>query len=402
MVDPEGNALDRVVISLSEGYDPSLDSLYLEEVEAVSSRWNDQRGTLTLSGESTAEVYTLALRAVRYRNNSLVPDQTPRTLRVQAFNGEVASDPVARPIVLVTNDPPTVSDFTIDVTTNTPYTFALSDFTEHYIDPDNAPVADQPVEIRLTALPTEGTVIYREDTVQTSELESAVGGYVIVASDIEDGQLQYVTMSDFTGTDAFRWNAYDGAETAESDAAIRINVLEALTLTLSRDSVVVCSGASDTLGVTVASTSSDLTYAWSCVGNCGFTGPTDQPTVTITPTQATNYIVSVTGPGNTAPVQDTVIVVVDDCSGIALDIPNGFTPDGDTRNDVWVIDNAQVVPSLTVEVFDRNGHSVYRSEDYQNDWDGTYEGEQLPVGTYYYLITRPEGQTHKGSLSILR
>ncbi len=117
-----------------------------------------------------------------------------------------------------------------------------------------------------------------------------------------------------------------------------------------------------------------LTYAWSCVGTCGFTGPTDQPTVAIAPTQSTDYIISVTGPGSVVTVQDTVAVAVDDCSGIALDIPSGFTPDADQVNDVWVIANADLVPSLTVEVFDRNGNSVYRSEDYQNDWDGTYEG----------------------------
>lgn len=402
VLDPESNALDQVVVSFSEGYNPSLDSLYFDGTGDIVGVWNDERGILALQGESTAEAYTLALRAVRYRNNSPTPDETPRTLSIQAFNGDVGSNLAARSIVLVTNDPPTVSDFEVTTTIDIPYAFTLTDFTANYSDSDNAPIADQPIEIRLTALPTNGSLVYRDDTILAGDLESAVGGYVVAASDIEDGLLRYVPTTGFTGPDAIRWNAYDGAEIAESDAGIRINVLEALAITLNRDSVVVCSGATDTLGVRVASAQAEVTYAWSCVGTCGFTGPIDQPTVTINPTQTTHYIISVTAAGSTAPVQDSVVVVVDDCSGIALTIPSGFTPDADQVNDVWVIENAEVVPSLTVEVFDRNGHSVYRSEDYQNDWDGTFEGELLPVGTYYYLITRPEGQTYKGALSILR
>ena len=402
VVDPESNTLDQVVISFSEGYDPLLDSLYFDGTGGIVGVWNDERGILALRGESTAEAYTLALRAVRYRNNSPTPDETARTLSIQAFDGDAGGNLVARSIVLVTNDPPAVSDFEVTTTVDIPYAFTLTDFTANYTDSDNAPIADQPIEIRITALPANGSMVYREDTIVAGDLESALGGYVVAASDIEDELLRYVPTPGFTGPDAIRWNAYDGAEIAESDAGVRINVLEALAITLNRDSVVVCPGASDTLGVTVASAQTEVTYAWSCVGNCGFTGPINQPTVTITPTQTTNYIISVTAPGSTAPVQDTVMVVVGDCSGIALTIPNGFTPDADQVNDVWVIGNAEVVPSLTVEIFDRNGHSVYRSEDYQNDWDGTFEGEILPVGTYYYLITRPEGQTYKGALSILR
>ena len=402
VVDPEQNMIDQVVISFSEGYDPAIDSLYVDGLEGISGVWNDAQGVLVLSGENTAEAYTLALRAFRYQNKRVALDQTPRSVSIQAFNGDVASEPVARSIVLITNEPPVVNDFEVTTTEDVAYVFELTNFAANYTDPDNAPVADQLTEIRITALPTDGFLVHGEDTLQASYLARSPGGYVVTATEVDAGQLRYTPASAFTGPDTVRWNAYDGAETAESDAGIFINVLEPLAITLGRESLTLCSGATDTLRVTIVSAQTDVTYTWSCVGDCGFAGPIDEPTVTVAPTQSTNYVVSVAGVGGTPVVQDTVAVFVDDCSGIALNIPSGFTPDGDTNNDRWVIENAEVVPSLVVEVFDRNGHSVFRSEDYQNDWDGTFDGEQLPVGTYYYLIIRPEGPVLKGALSILR
>ena len=398
--DPDTRTINQVVVSVAQGYDRSLDSLYLEGFSAITKTWDDDQGVLTLSGANTLETYMLALRAVRYRNNHAAPDEQPRTLNIQAFN-TTASEVVSRSIVLITNDPPVVSDFEVNTATNVPYVFTLPDFAESYTDPDNAPIAGGPIQIRITALPQNGVLVYQEDTLPPNVLETAPGGYIIPSSAVEAGGLSYLPSSDFTGTDALRWNAFDGAEIAETDAGIRINVLDGIAISI-EDSVAVCRGATDTLAVSVSSGQAGVSYAWACAGNCGFVEPTDQPTVVITPMQTTDYVVTVTTSNGALSTQDTVTVVVDDCAGITLDIPSGFTPDADQANDVWVIKNAEAFTSLTVEVFDRYGHSVYRSEDYQNDWDGTYEGTLLPVGTYYYLVTAPEGQTYKGALSILR
>jgi len=49
---------------------------------------------------------------------------------------------------------------------------------------------------------------------------------------------------------------------------------------------------------------------------------------------------------------------------------------------------------------------VYQATDYQNNWDGTYEGKQLPDGTYYYVITihRLNGISYAqtGNVTIMR
>jgi len=68
---------------------------------------------------------------------------------------------------------------------------------------------------------------------------------------------------------------------------------------------------------------------------------------------------------------------------------SGFAPNGDGRNDYFEILNAQDYPDIVVEVYNRAGQRVFYSEGYSDDkrWDGTYNGRDLPMGTYYYVIT---------------
>ena len=68
-------------------------------------------------------------------------------------------------------------------------------------------------------------------------------------------------------------------------------------------------------------------------------------------------------------------------------IPEVITPNNDGLNDFFVIECAEFYDAV-IEfcVYNRWGNQVYRSEAYQNDWDGYYDNEPLPDGTYYYSI----------------
>jgi large repetitive protein len=72
---------------------------------------------------------------------------------------------------------------------------------------------------------------------------------------------------------------------------------------------------------------------------------------------------------------------------------SGFTPNGDGVNDMFDITNAGDYPDIVVEVFNRAGQRVFHSRGYSDDrrWDGTYNGRDLPVGTYYFVITLNDG-----------
>jgi gliding motility-associated-like protein len=67
-------------------------------------------------------------------------------------------------------------------------------------------------------------------------------------------------------------------------------------------------------------------------------------------------------------------------------IPNGFSPNGDARNDKWVIDNIFQFDENVVEVYNRWGELLFYKKQYNGDFDGKYNGKDLPVGTYYYVI----------------
>ena len=86
-----------------------------------------------------------------------------------------------------------------------------------------------------------------------------------------------------------------------------------------------------------------------------------------------------------------------------VEIPNTFTPNGDGVNDVWNIKYLDSYPEVTVAIFDRNGQSVYFSKGYTKAFDGNYNNQALPVGTYYYIINPNTGTKRlTGSLTIIR
>jgi len=53
-------------------------------------------------------------------------------------------------------------------------------------------------------------------------------------------------------------------------------------------------------------------------------------------------------------------------------------------------------------IFNRWGNEVYSSENYQNDWDGTWDGKILPDGTYFYIFSDGRGNKFTGYVHINR
>lgn len=68
-------------------------------------------------------------------------------------------------------------------------------------------------------------------------------------------------------------------------------------------------------------------------------------------------------------------------------IANVLTPNGDGMNDGWLIGGLEYFPNSTVQVFNRWGQLLFESKGYPVLWDGTYEGNSLPIADYYYVIT---------------
>ncbi|MDO7887675.1 DUF7948 domain-containing protein [Hymenobacter cheonanensis] len=78
-------------------------------------------------------------------------------------------------------------------------------------------------------------------------------------------------------------------------------------------------------------------------------------------------------------------------------VPNVFTPNADGQNDLFTPRLGGCPPRL--QVFSRWGQLVYEHATYQNSWDGT----GLAPGTYYYLLTPPDGSPAiKGWVELVR
>jgi len=71
-------------------------------------------------------------------------------------------------------------------------------------------------------------------------------------------------------------------------------------------------------------------------------------------------------------------------------VPTAFTPDGDGVNDFWeILYLDERYPNNQVFVYNRWGNLVYESVkgDYASQkWDGTYNGEEQAIGSYFYVI----------------
>lgn len=103
-------------------------------------------------------------------------------------------------------------------------------------------------------------------------------------------------------------------------------------------------------------------------------------------------------------------IVDDNPSSVQADvaplfIPNAFTPNNDGVNDEFYIPNAQL-NNFDFTVFDRWGNEVYRTYNSSFRWNGEQNGQQIPTGTYVFLLsaTDKKGQRIKrtGQINVVR
>ncbi|MFK8010059.1 MAG: gliding motility-associated C-terminal domain-containing protein, partial [Saprospiraceae bacterium] len=88
-----------------------------------------------------------------------------------------------------------------------------------------------------------------------------------------------------------------------------------------------------------------------------------------------------------------------------FEITNVFSPNGDGKNETWVIRDILLHPENKLVVVNRWGNVLYEADPYQNEWGGTNkDGKPLPEGTYYYILHLDGigGEIIRGSITIIR
>ena len=122
------------------------------------------------------------------------------------------------------------------------------------------------------------------------------------------------------------------------------------------------------------------------------------------------YNVNITGGNSANPCTffTQLTVGLDSDEECQLKFYSGITPNNDGKNDVWIIENIELYPENTVQIFNRWGTEVWFEKNYDNDnviWKGNTgnkdEGFQMASATYFY-VAEVGGKIYKGWVEITR
>jgi gliding motility-associated-like protein len=148
-----------------------------------------------------------------------------------------------------------------------------------------------------------------------------------------------------------------------------VNPLPVITAT-SQDSAI-CLGDETQLTATGATS-----FTWD-IGQNG-------PVITVMPMSTTTF--TVTGiDDNGCKSTATTTVIAEDCS--TFYIPNAFSPNGDGVNDVYnPLGDFAAIDEYELIIYDRWGRVVFHTQDPNEGWNGTIDGEPAKHGVYIYQV----------------
>ncbi|HNU58361.1 MAG TPA: gliding motility-associated C-terminal domain-containing protein, partial [Aquaticitalea sp.] len=170
---------------------------------------------------------------------------------------------------------------------------------------------------------------------------------------------------------------------------LNVGELPVTTLTSGTGRFEICNNATRPLTITASGnyTSSDVSVVWYHDGGVmnGENG------LSISVLDGGLYEVEVTfnETGCTSTVGQQV-VVLENCI-----IPQGISPNGDGKNDTFDLSGFNVTK---IEIYNRYGTLVYSKDNYTDEWHGqSNNGDELPVGTYFYTIVYEGGAKTKSA-----
>lgn len=138
----------------------------------------------------------------------------------------------------------------------------------------------------------------------------------------------------------------------------------------------------DQIMLTGASSGTPASILWSSTGS--FVSGASTFTPVVKPAATANYTLTVTDANGCSGSDIALITVIPNC----IKVMNAFTPNNDGQNDRWLVtDGNPCTERIFVAVYNRYGNEVYRNDNYQNNWDGTYNGKPVADGTYYYNVS---------------
>ena len=139
------------------------------------------------------------------------------------------------------------------------------------------------------------------------------------------------------------------------------------------------------------------------------TGSLDDPTIfnpiasPVVSTEYTTFVTDINGCVDTISI--LVVVLSTICEEPYLFMPNAFTPNGDSENDVLFVEG-NVIDEMYLAIYNRWGEKVFESKDKSIGWDGIYKNELLEPDVYGYYLTikcvNGEEYFKKGNINLIR
>ncbi len=88
-----------------------------------------------------------------------------------------------------------------------------------------------------------------------------------------------------------------------------------------------------------------------------------------------------------------------------LYVPSAFTPDNNQINDDFRPVGTEII-QFHIMIFDRYGKLIFESNNLENAWDGTFEGQPAQEGAYVWRIdatvNKGDKVNRKGTVTLLR
>jgi gliding motility-associated-like protein len=347
---------------------------------------------------------------------------------------------VEQQFILIVNTRPTITSFNVTTSEDVPVTFSATQFSSVYKDVNQHAMAS----IQITAMPVSGTLLLSAQEVKPND--------TIPASSLNS--LIYKPDLNYAGNDKFEWKASDGYHFSISASAVAINMLpvnDPPVITLETDSLnyeVNGEPAALTALFEINDPDNDSISNATLIfkkqnyqnqydlllfqNTSAIKGLFDYQTGTLSlsgkaPSKEYERAVKSIQYNHLNTVDPllklkTVSITVNDgklaseekdrlinprYTFIELEIPTGFTPNGDNANDKWIITRPGGIEQLEdalIRVFNKRGVIVYQALGFDRPWDGTFNGEVLPADTYYFTIDLKlrSKKTYKGIVTILR
>ena len=246
------------------------------------------------------------------------------------------------------------------------------------------------------------------EAVEVTEPTALVADLSEVINDCSDTEVGVISLTVFGGTPGYTFLWSDGTETAVNEnlsagdytitvtdgngctvsGTTSISNLLGFDLELETDGVVIDEITiieGESVELEVITDAINPTYEWIPIAGLS---AINTATVTASPTETTEYVVSVINEAGCI-LSASIIINVTPIDPIASDdyivIPNSFSPNNDGNNDTFypILEGTANVTEF--KVYNRWGELIHNAP--STPWDGTFKGKEQLLDTYVYVIT---------------